>query len=70
MEELNVLGGSKAEADLSKVEWEEKGVVRMLRMRSLRGFWKKGDVRKIKGVFWRDPKGDSIEEKQKCGEGV
>ena len=65
-----MLGGSKAEGDLSKAEWEKNGVVQMLRRRSLRGFWKRADVGKRKGVFWRDPKGDSIEEKQKCGEGV
>ena len=65
-----MLRGSKAESDLSRAEWEEKGVVRMLRMRSLRGFWKRGDVRKTKGVFWRDTNGDSVEEKLKRGEGV
>ena len=51
MRELNVLGGSKAKGDFSRVEWEEKGVVRMLRRRSLRGFWKIGDVGKRKGFF-------------------
>ena len=61
-----MLGGSKAEGDLSKAEWEKNGVVQMLRRRSLRGFWKRADVGKRKGVFWRDPKGDSIEEKRKA----
>ena len=66
MGELNVLRGSKAESDLSRAEWEENGVVRMLRGGSLRGFWKRWDVGKRKGVFWRNPKGDSIEEKRKA----
>ena len=65
-----MLGGSKAEGNFPKAEWEENGVVWMLRGRSLRGFWKIEDVGKRKGVFWRDPKGDSIEEKLKHGERV
>ena len=51
-----MLGGSKAEGNFPKAEWEENGVVWMLRGRSLRGFWKIEDVGKRKGVFWRDPK--------------
>ena len=70
MRELNVLGGSKAKGDFSRAEWEEKGVVWMLRRRSLRGFWKIGDVGKRKGFFWGNPEGDSVEEKKKRGERV
>ena len=51
-----MLGGFKAKGDFSRAEGEEKGVVRMLRRGSLRGFWKRGDVGKRKGVFWRYPK--------------
>ena len=46
-----MLGGSKARGDFFIAEWEEKGVVRMLRRGSLRGFWKKGDVGKKKVGF-------------------
>ena len=31
-------------------------------------FGKEGKLGREKGFFWRDPKGDSVEEKQKCGE--
>ena len=51
MGELNVLGGFKAKGDFSRAEGEEKGVVRMLRRGSLRGFWKRRDVGKKKWVF-------------------
>ena len=61
-----MLGGSKAEGDFSRAEWKKKGVVQMLRMRSLKGFWKRRDIGKKKRVFWRNPKGDSIEEKRKA----
>ena len=44
-------GVPKLKGDFVKAEWKENGVVRMLRMGSLRGFWKKRGRWEEMGVF-------------------